>query len=213
MKGETSLANDHAAVATAPGGLAGLEALIKAQGQSQADAGHPPVHHWNPPYCGEIGMRIAADGTWFYQGSPIGRKPLVKLFASVLRKDADGRHYLVTPVEKVGIDVDDAPFMAVEMDVTGSGSTQVLRFRSNVDDWVDCGPAHPMRFGTDPRSGGRKPYVNMRAGLEALLTRALYYDLVALASNHAVAGTNQFGIWSGGQFFAMADAALIDSLT
>jgi uncharacterized protein len=199
------MTNSQSKLAPVPGGLGGLEALIKAQSAS----GHPPVHLWNPPYCGEIGMRIARDGTWYYQGSPIGRAPLVKLFASVLRKDADGRHYLVTPVEKIGVDIDDAPFLAVEMTVTGTDRDQVLRFRSNVDDAVDCGPVHGLRFADDGLTGGRKPYVNMRAGLEALVTRAVYYDLVALGETLEIDGVTQFGVWSGGMFFPMADAAAV----
>ena len=176
--------------------LGDLEATVKASGQ------HPPVHLWNPPYCGDIGMRIAGDGTWFYAGSPIGRKPLVTLFASVLRKDADGRTYLVTPVEKVLVTVEDAPFMAVEMDVAGAGRDQVLSLRTNTEDWVSAGAQHPIRFGADPRTGGPKPYVLVRGRLEALFTRALYYDLVGLAQVER----EQFGVWSGGEFFAMAPA-------
>jgi uncharacterized protein len=179
--------------------LQGIETSLRAQ------KGPPPVHLWNPPYCGDIGMRIAGDGTWFYAGSPIGRKPLVKLFASVLRKDEDGRTYLVTPVEKVLVTVDDAPFLAVEMTVDGAGRKQELRLRTNVDDWVIAGPEHPIRFGRDPRTGGPKPYVTVRGRLEALFTRALYYDLVAMAG---VDG-DDFGIWSGGRFFAMAPAAAL----
>lgn len=189
-------------------GLQGLETLLK----EQRGTGHPPVHLWNPPYCGDIGMRIAGDGTWFYQGSPIGRKPLVKLFSSVLRKDEDGLTYLVTPAEKVLVTVDDAPFMAVEMEVAGAGREQVLTLRTHVDDIVECGSAHPLRFGRDPRSGGLKPYVLVRGRLEALLTRTLYYDLVEVARIEPIAGVDQFGVWSGGVFFAMAPASAIDGL-
>ena len=171
--------------------------------------GPAPVHLWNPPYCGDIGLRIAGDGTWFYAGSPIGRKPLVKLFASVLRKDDDGRTYLVTPAEKVLVTVEDAPFMAVEMDITGAGRAQELHLRTNVDDWVTAGHAHPLRFGRDPRTGGPKPYLLVRGRLEALFTRALYYDLVAMSGVENILGTEQFGVWSGGQFFAMAPASAV----
>ena len=118
---------------------------------------------------------------WFYQGSPIGRMPLVKLFAGVLRKDEDGKHYLVTPAEKVDVAVDDAPFLAVEMEVKGSGREQSLTFRTNVDDIVEAGPEHPIRFVVEPGSEGLKPYLLVRGRLEALVTRALYYDLVELA--------------------------------
>jgi uncharacterized protein len=178
--------------------IAGLESLIKAQ----AGKGPAPVETWNPPYCGDIGMRIRSDGVWFYQGSPIGRMPLVKLFAGVLRKDADGRHYLVTPAEKVDVAVDDAPFLAVEMEVKGGGREQGLTFRTNVDDIVAAGPGHPIRFVVEPGSEGLKPYLLVRGRLEALVTRALYYDLVELA----VAGDDGgLGLWSGGAFFPMQD--------
>lgn len=185
----------------AAAGLQAFETTLRKQ------KGPPPVHLWNPPYCGDIGMRIAGDGTWFYAGSPIGRKPLVKLFASVLRKDEDGRTYLVTPAEKVLVTVEDAPFLAVEMTVTGIGAAQSLALRTNVDDTVTVGPAHPLRFGADPRTGGPKPYVTVRGRLEALFTRPLYYDLVALARIEHIEGAEQFGVWSGGVFYAMAPAA------
>ena len=163
------------AIATAAGGLSGLEALLKAQGR------YPPVDRWNPPYCGDIGMRIRSDGVWLYQGSPIGRLALVKLFSRVLRRDEDGRHYRVTPVEKVDVTVDDAPFLAVEMEVRGDGPARQLLFRTNVDDVVALGPDHPMRFVEEAAAGGLKPYLHVRGRLEALVTRALYYDLVELA--------------------------------
>ena len=148
-------------------------------------------------------MAIRADGVWLYQGSPIGRMPLVKLFAGVLRKDADGRHYLVTPVEKIDVAVEDAPFMAVEMEVKGSGREQRLTFRTNVDDIVAAGPEHPIRFAVEPGSDGLKPYLLVRGRLEALVTRALYYDLVELALEDADRG---LGLWSGGTFFPMRAA-------
>ena len=185
---------------TAEGGLSGLEALLKAQDQN----GHPPVERWNPPYCGDIGLEIRADGTWFYQGTPIGRKPLVRLFSRVLRRDEDGRHFLVTPAEKVDVRVDDAPFLAVEMDVKGRGSGQSLIFRTNVDDVVACGPEHPLRFAREPGSEGLKPYVRVRGRLDALVTRALYYDLVELATPQETEGEEaRLGIWSGGAFFVL----------
>lgn len=164
----------------------------------------PPVHLWNPPYCGEIGLQIASDGTWSYLESPIGRASLVKLFASVLRKDEDGRHYLVTPVEKIGIEVEDSPFLAVEMVVRGRGKRQSLVLRTNADDVVTAGPEHPLRFVRDMQTGGLKPYLLVRGRLEARLTRALYYDLVELGQVEAVDGDESFGVWSGGSFFAMA---------
>jgi len=184
--------------------IQGLESLLSAQaGDSPA-----PVEKWDPPYCGDIGMEIQADGTWFYQGSPIGRKPLVKLFARVLRHDEDGRHYLVTPVEKIDVAVADAPFLAVEMEVEGEGAEQTLVFRTNVDDIVRCGPANPIRFIKEPNTGGLKPYVLVRGRLEALVTRALYYDLVEMAISHSVLDgesqdSNALGLWSGGRFFKL----------
>lgn len=184
------------------GGLGGLEALLKAQ----ASEGLPPVDRWNPPYCGDIGMRVRSDGVWLYQGSPIGRKPLVRLFSRVLRRDADGRHYLVTPVEKVDVAVDDAPFLAVEMAVAGTGAQQSLTFRTNVDDVVRCGPGHALRFVVEAASGGLKPYLLVRGRLEALLTRAIYYDLVELAVTEA----DQLGIWSCGAFFPMLPASALE---
>ena len=161
--------------------------------------GPAPVHLWNPPFCGDIDMRIAADGTWYYMNSPIGRKPLVQLFASVLRHDSDGKYYLVTPVEKCGIRVDDAPFTAIRMTVEGDGPDQVIRFETNVDDEVTVDEAHPLRFAEEAGTGGLKPYVRVRANLEALVTRALFYDLVAAGT----VADGWFGVWSSGRFFAM----------
>jgi uncharacterized protein len=177
--------------------LGGLEALLKAQAGDRM----PPVERWNPPYCGDIGMAIRRDGTWTYQASPIGRKPLVRLFSRVLRRDDDGRHYLVTPAEKVDVTVEDAPFLAVEMEVSGVGEAQALVFRTNVDDIVACGPEHPLRFETERASGGLKPYLLVRGRLEALVTRAVYYDLVELAVEQG----DTLGVWSGGQFFAFPE--------
>lgn len=185
--------------------IQGLDELIKAAEGDKL----PPVENWNPPDCGDIGMRIRADGTWLYQNSPIGRKALVKLFSRILRKDADGRTYLVTPVEKVVVEVDDAPFLAVEMQVENQGRDQQLIFRTNVDDIVHCGPDHPLRFEREPGSGGLKPYLLVRGRLEALVTRALYYDLVELAETGP--DGESFGIWSGGAFFPLvADETDLD---
>ncbi len=187
---------------SSPNRIAGLEALLKAA----ADGGLPPVDSWNPPYCGDIGMAIRADGQWTYQGSLIGRIALVKLFARVLRRDADGRYYLVTPIEKVDIAVADAPFLGVEMQVDGAGATQQLIFRTNIDDIVRCGPDHPLRFVEEPGSGGLKPYVLVRGRLEALVTRAVYYDLVELTTPHP-ANSDRFGIWSGGAWYELKPSA------
>ena len=154
-----------------------------------------------PYLCGDIDIRIGRDGTWFYHGSPIGRKPLVKLFASVLRRDEAGDYWLQTPVEKARIQVDDAPFVAVEMTVAGTGSGQSLSFRSNLDETVEAGPDHPLRFAFDAATGEPSPYVLMRPGLEALIARTVFYDLVDLAA--ADPNTHMLGVWSGGTFFPL----------
>ena len=178
----------------------GLAALVAEAGQA---APSRPVERWNPPYCGEIDMRIAADGTWFYRGSPIGRDALVRLFASILRREPDGRHVLVTPVEKVGITVEDAPFMAVEVASEGDGAERVLTFRTNVGDIVAAGLEHPLRFQTESATNGLKPYVLIRGALEALATRALQLELVALAGEFG----GRSGLWSGGVFFPFPESA------
>src|SRR4051794_2052534 len=164
--------------------------------------GPPPVHLWNPPFCGDLDMRIAQDGTWYYMNSPIGRKPLVKLFSSVLRRDEDGKFYLVTPVEKCGLKVDDAPFVAIRMQAEGEGQDQLIRFETNADDEVTIDAAHPLRVEGEAGTGGLKPYVLVRARLEALVSRALFYDLVGCGT---VEG-DWFGVWSGGLFWPMQRA-------
>lgn len=175
-----------------------LAGLKEVQGKG---GGLPPVHLWNPPFCGDIDMRIASDGTWFYMNSPIGRKPLFQLFSRVLRRDGDD-YFLVTPVEKCGIRVDDAPFVAVRMRVEGEGKAQSIRFETNVDDEVVVDSEHPLRFAVEAGTDGLKPYVLVRANLEALVVRALFYDLVALG----VVEGEWFGVWSGGVFFPMQKA-------
>ena len=170
-----------------------------------AGKGPPPVERWNPPFCGDLDMRIAADGTWFYLKTPIGRPALVKLFASVLKREGD-KYFLVTPVEKCGIVVEDAPFLAVELGVEERPAGRVLKFRTNVDDWVACGPEHPLRFETESGTGGLKPYLHVRRDLWAKVTRALFFDLVALGEERDVAGRAMFGVVSMGTFFAMAGA-------
>jgi uncharacterized protein len=182
--------------------IGGLESLLRAQAGGSTLSGLAPVEKWNPPYCGDIGLEILRDGTWLYQKSPIGRKPLVALFARVLRKDANGRTYLVTPAEMVDVDVADAHFLAVEMEVQGTGDSQRLIFRTNVDDIVTCDAEHPLRFLAEPHSGGLKPYLRVRGRLDALVTRAVYQDLVALAvPSDSV--DDQVGVWSGGAFFPL----------
>lgn len=185
----------------------GLESLAARIGKGRL----PPVEKWNPPYCGDLDMRIAADGTWFYLGTPIGRAALVKLFASVLKRE-DGKHFLVTPVEKVGIEVDDAPFLAVELEVEKSGSGQALIFRTNVDDVVPCGAEHPLRFEPEAGTGGIKPYLHVRRGLWAKVTRALFFDLVALGEVREQDGERMFGVRSAGAFFPIAPENTIEGL-
>ncbi len=198
-------------------GIGGLEGLAAALPRGQGKA-LPPVDRWNPPFCGDIDMAIAADGTWFYQKTPIGRLALVKLFASVLKREGT-KYFLVTPVEKVGIVVVDAPFLAVELtvekaeqdvvrQVPGQAPGQVLRFRTNVDDWVEAGPGHGLRFELEP-AGGLKPYLHVRRDLWAKVTRALFYDLVALGEERVIDGKAMFGVASGGEFFAMAEASVV----
>jgi len=183
---------------------AGLDAIAGAAREAGVK-GPPPVHLWNPPFCGDLDMRIAADGTWFYLKTPIGRPALVRLFASVLKREGD-KHYLVTPVEKCGITVDDAPFLAVEMRVETTATGRTLHFRTNVDDWVACGADHALRFDPEPHSGGLKPYLHVRRDLWAKVTRALFYDLVELGEERDIDGARMFGIASGGAFFVMAPA-------
>ncbi|SEH50021.1 hypothetical protein SAMN02799636_02635 [Methylobacterium sp. 275MFSha3.1] len=168
--------------------------------------GLPPVERWDPPYCGAIDIRIAADGTWFHNGSPIRRDKLVKLFATILRREPDGRTVLVTPVESVGITVDDAAFVAVEMAVDGSGADRRVSFRTNVDDLVSVDAEHALRFEEAP-DGALKPYLHVRRGLWALVTRALTYDLVDLAEERLVDGKPWLGLWAGGAFHTIAPVA------
>jgi hypothetical protein len=187
----------------------GLDAITGAA-RAAAQKGPPPVHLWNPPFCGDLDMRIATDGTWFYLKTPIGRPALVKLFASVLKREGD-KYFLVTPVEKCGIVVDDAPFLAVELKVEqgddGQGErAQVLHFRTNVDDWVACGRDHALRFEPERATGGLKPYLHVRRDLWAKVTRALFYDLVELGEERDIDGKRMFGVVSTGEFFAMAPA-------
>jgi hypothetical protein len=196
------------------GQTAGLEGMVGALKQP-GGRGLPPVHLWDPPYCGEIDMRIAADGTWFYQKTPIGRAPLVKLFASVLKREGD-HYFLVTPVEKCGITVDEAPFLAVELAVDEPDATPApgrnLRFRTNVDDWVTAGRDNPLRFEPEPQTGGLKPFLHVRRNLWAKVTRALFYDLVDLGEERDIEGQRMFGVASGSAFFAMAPAESIAGL-
>jgi len=193
----------------AKAGQGGLDAI--AAGLPRENKGLPPVERWNPPFCGDIDMRIGGDGTWFYQKTPIGRPALVKLFASVLKREGD-KYFLVTPVEKVGIAVDDAPFLAVEMNASVGDAGRILQFRTNVDDWISAGPGHALRFEPQPKTGGLKPYLHIRRDLWAKVTRALFYDLVALGEERDIDGKAMFGVFSQGQFFAMAEASALREL-
>ncbi len=174
----------------------GLVASVKAAGTK----GPPPVHLWNPPFCGDIDMRIARDGTWFYLGTPIGRAPLVKLFSSILKRKGD-QYFLVTPVEKVGIRVDDAPLLATDFDAAGQGRDQTLTFTTKTDDTATAGPNHPLRFTLHPETGEPAPYILIRSNLEALIDRKSFYRLIELGCHEDHAGQKWFGLWSSGQFF------------
>ncbi|SLN56617.1 hypothetical protein PEL8287_03047 [Roseovarius litorisediminis] len=171
---------------------------IAASARAAKGKGLPPVHLWNPPFCGDLDMRIARDGTWFYLGTPIGRPELVRLFSTILRRDGDD-YFLVTPVEKVGITVDDAPFVAVDFEVKGDGEAQKLVFETNVGDHVMAGPDNPIRVVRDPETGEPSPYVLVRANLEALIDRKSFYRLVDIGTHH----DGWFGLWSGGAFFGV----------
>lgn len=165
---------------------------------------YPPVNQWNPEFCGDMDMRIASDGTWYYMGTPIGRKEMVRLFSSILRHDKDGKYYLVTPVEKIGIQVDDAPLVAVEVIREGSGEDQVLTFRTHVDDVIKAGPDNPFRVEINAETGEPRPYILVRDRLEALINRPVFYELVEMAVP-APDNPEQIGLWSSGVFFGLGD--------
>ncbi|MBT8418802.1 MAG: DUF1285 domain-containing protein [Silicimonas sp.] len=169
---------------------------IAASARAASKRGLPPVHLWDPPDCGDLDIRIARDGTWFYLGTPIGRPEMVRLFSTILRKDGD-RYVLVTPVEKVGIVVDDAPFVAVDFEATGAGEDQILTFETNVGDEAAAGPDHPIRVERAAETGEPSPYVHIRADLEALIDRKSFYRLVEIGTHR----DDWFGVWSGGTFF------------
>jgi uncharacterized protein len=161
----------------------------------------PPVDRWNPQHCGESFMRIARDGTWFHEGSPIGRPAMVRLFATILRREPDGSYVLVTPVEKLTIEVEDAPFVAVELRTEGERERRSLAFRLNTGELVVAGPDRPLRF--EDREDGPHPYMNVRAGLDALVARTVYYELAEIALSE---GADPLGLWGGGAFFQMSPA-------
>ena len=173
---------------------------LLAHAKASSKRGPAPVHLWNPPFCGDLDMRIARDGNWFYLGTPIGRKSMVRLFSSIIRKDGDS-YFLVTPVEKVGIRVDDAPFVAVDFDAAGSGSDQIVTFTTNVDEETVAGPERPIRVERDPLTGEVSPYVLVRSNLEALIDRKSFHRLVDLCVHEQMEGDSWFGLWSDGRFF------------
>ncbi len=181
--------------------IQGLGDLIR----EASSRGTAPVDQWDPPYCGDIGLEIDAQGDWYYQNSVISRHALVKLFARVLRCEKDGKHYLVTPSEKVDVAVADAPFLAVEMQVDGSGADQRLTFRTNIDDIVVADADHPLLFREEKRSGGLKPYVRVRGRLYARLTRSVYFDLVELVETTEVSDQDGFSVVSCGTTFPIVD--------
>ncbi|MCC6006345.1 MAG: DUF1285 domain-containing protein [Rhodobacteraceae bacterium] len=182
---------------------------LAASAAGAAGKGPAPVHLGDPPFCGDLDIRIARDGTWFYLGTPIGRAPLVRLFASILKREGD-RFYLVTPVEKVGIRVDDAPFVAVDVEATGTGQDQRLTFVTNVGDRVEAGPENALRVVRDPETGEPAPYVHVRRGLEALIDRKTFYRLVDLGRHEAHEEARWFGLWSGGMFFPILPSEALD---
>ncbi|PIE14294.1 MAG: proteophosphoglycan precursor [Rhodobacterales bacterium] len=170
-----------------------------------AKGGLPPVHLWNPPFCGDLDIRIARDGTWFYLGTPIGRPEMVRLFSTILRRDGDD-YFLVTPVEKVGITVDDAPFVAVDFTVSGEGQEQSLTFETSLGDFATAGPEHPIRVSRDAETGEPSPYVLVRRNLEALIDRKSFYRLIEIGTHHE----GWFGLWSGGEFFRVIPSHELD---
>jgi uncharacterized protein len=178
-------------------------ALAEAAAQAASGKGVPPVHLWNPPFCGDLDMRIARDGTWFYQGTPIGRPALVRLFSTILKREGD-KYFLVTPVEKVGITVEDAPFIAVDFRRQGAGQGQTLTFITNLGDEAVAGPDHPLRVAIDPNTAEPAPYILIRAGLEALIDRKSFYRLVDIAQMAPYKGESWLGLWSEGVFFPLS---------
>ncbi len=178
--------------------------------RAATNKGPAPVHLWNPPFCGDLDMHIARDGTWFYLGTPIGRHELVKLFSSILRKD-DDQYFLVTPVEKVGITVEDAPFVAVDFERSGAAEAQTLTFETNVGEKMAAGSDHPIRVVRDPETGEPSPYVTVRANLEALIDRKSFYRLVDIGEHAVFEGQDWFGLRSEGVFFPVIPSAELPS--
>ncbi|WP_405048157.1 DUF1285 domain-containing protein [Flexibacterium corallicola] len=177
---------------------AGLKALMERAGDQR---GLPPIDKWDPPFCGDLDMQIKRNGNWFYMGTPISREALVKLFASVLKREEDGKYYLVTPVEKIGLQVEDAPFLAVEMDWSEKLGSSVLTLRTNTGDVVEVGPDNPLRFEREETTHGFKPYVRVRGRLDALLSRPVIFELSDHLVEQDVDGEPYLGVCSHGQFF------------
>ena len=204
------MAKTRTTTKTDPAGLAAL--ISRAQGdRNTGKDGLPPIERWNPDYCGDIDMEIRADGTWFYMGTPIGRPALVRLFSTVLLREEDGKTYLITPVEKIGIRVVDAPFLAVEMTVSEEEGDPVLTFRTNVGDVVRAGPDNPLRFVTTGETDQLKPYLLVRGRLEALVNRAVTYDLLALGEEIEIDGEKLFAIRSSGETFPVMPMAKLEA--
>jgi uncharacterized protein len=193
----TATPRSASAVAVGPASMGQVVAAAK--------KGPPPVHLWHPPFCGDIDMRIARDGTWFYQGTPIGRPALVRLFSQILRREGDD-YFLVTPLEKVGIKVDDVPFLAVDFDASGDGSAQDLRFYTMTQDEITAGPENPLRFALDA-GGGPLPYIHVRGGMEARIDRKSFYRLIDLAVTAPHQEADWLGVYAGGMFFPIIPAA------
>lgn len=183
----------------------GVENLLKSA-KTAAKRGPAPVHLWNPAFCGDLDMRIARDGTWYYMGTPIGRKSMVELFSTIIKREGDA-YFLVTPVEKVGITVEDAPFVAVDFSVEGTGTDQILTFTTNVGDAAIAGPNHPIRVTRDPKTGEPSPYILIRANLEALIDRKSFYRLVDLGQTEIIDEMDWFGLHSSNQFFPIIPAS------
>lgn len=181
--------------------------ILRGLAEVQADDAHtrklPPIDKWNPADCGDIDMRIAVDGTWFYLGTPIGRPQLVRLFSTILKREDSGRYVLVTPVEKVGIKVEDAPFIAVRVDAEGEGAARRLKFMTNVGDVAVAGPEHPIRVEFHGPEREPRPYILVRGKLEARIARAVFYELVNMADERPTAMGRELGLMSDGVFFSL----------
>ena len=181
------------------------EALMKAAQEAEKSGKLPPVHLWNPPFCGDLDMEIKRDGTWFYEGTPIGRPRMVRLFSTILKREGDA-YFLVTPVEKVGLRVEDAPFVAVDFEAAGTGEAQTLTFETNVGDYALAGPEHEIRVERDA-NGEPSPYIHIRSGLDELIDRKSFYRLIDLGTTEPQDGVDMFGFWSSGRFFPVMPAA------